>query len=90
MGEIIVEKTALQPPEGRSPGRSRFEVHEDGWAGGGNCECPAHRGEPLPCPRENVLSEQRLDKWAEDCRGGNFSKTTGSEGKRRGSGWSKA
>ena len=60
MGEIIVEKTALQPPEGRSPGRSRFEVHEDGWAGGGNCECPAHRGEPLPCPRENVLSEQRI------------------------------
>lgn len=27
--------------------------------------------------------EQRLDRWAEDCRGGNFSQTTGSEEKRR-------
>lgn len=34
-----------------------------------------------------MLWEQRLDKWAEDCRGGNFSETTGSERKRGGSAW---
>lgn len=32
---------------------------------------------------EGRFCEQRLDKWAEDCRGGNFSQTTGSEEKRR-------
>ena len=44
MGEIIVVKRTLQSSEVRSPGSSRSEVQEDGWAGGGKCECPAHRG----------------------------------------------
>ena len=44
MGEIIVEKGTLRSSEGRSPGSSRSEVQEDGWAGGGKCERPAHRG----------------------------------------------
>ena len=67
MGEITVEKRALQSSKGRSPGSSRSEVQKNGWAGGGNCECPAHRGN---LKRATALPQGECAQWAEKTRMG--------------------